>query len=249
MRRTLHAAAAALQFLTRIPVGPLPWSDDLLGRSALFFPVVGAVVGGGAAIVNWLAQQRLNDSLRAVAVLAFLVMITGGLHEDALADVADGLGGRHTREKSLAIMRDSRIGSFGATALGLALLARYALIASLPPGRAGATLIGAHVLCRWTALPLAAYLPPARGNDGQGASFGLHVPHYAVLGGTVIAAVLTASLLGKASLLPLLVAAALVVVSGWYYRHRLGGITGDCLGAANQVTEIAIYACAVLVHS
>jgi adenosylcobinamide-GDP ribazoletransferase len=249
MRRAFHAACAAFQFLTRIPAGSLPWSEDLLGRSAAFFPVVGLVVGGGAALVDWLCRPRVNDSLRAVAVLIFLVAITGGLHEDALADVADGLGVRRTREQALAIMRDSRIGSFGATALGLALLARYALIAALPPARAAATLITAHVLCRWTSLPLAAYLPPARGNDGQGASFGLHVPRSSVLLGTLLAAALTAALLGKAFLLPLLVAAALVMLSGWYYRHRLGGITGDCLGAANQVTEIAIYAWAVLVHS
>jgi adenosylcobinamide-GDP ribazoletransferase len=245
MKRALHAACAAFQFLTRIPVPPIPWTDDLLGRSALFFPVVGVVVGGGAAIVNRLCQHRMNDSLRALAVLAFLVIVTGGLHEDALADVADGFGARHSREKTLAIMRDSRIGSFGATALTLALLGRYALIAALPAWRATAALIAAHVLCRWTALPLAAYLPPAR-TEGQGASFGLHVPRYAVLAGTLLSAVVVGGLLGKAAIFPLVVAAAIVVLMGWYYRRRIGGITGDCLGATNQLTEIAVYAWAVL---
>jgi adenosylcobinamide-GDP ribazoletransferase len=249
MKRTLHAIQIAFQFLTRIPAGNPPWSEDMPGRAAVFFPVVGLVVGGGGALVDWLCRRyALDQSVRAIAVLAFLVIITGGLHEDGLADVADGFGGGHGRDKILAIMKDSRVGSFGVIALALSLLARFALLGALPASKAAATLIAAHVLCRWTSLPLAAYMPSARGTSGQSARLAMHLPRYAVALGTALAVALVAGLMGRTALLPLLAALVVTALSGLYYRRRLGGVTGDCLGATNQLTEIAIYACAVLVR-
>jgi adenosylcobinamide-GDP ribazoletransferase len=249
MRRTLHAALATFQFLTRIPVPQPHWSEDLLGRGAVFFPLVGAVVGSGAALLDWICwRYSVADALRAIAVLTFLVVITGGLHEDGLADVADGFGGGSTREKTLAIMADSRIGSFGVIALTLSLLARYALIAVLPASRAAVTLVAAQVLCRWTSLPLAAYLPPARGNNGQGARFGAHLPRYSVPAGTALAAIIVFGLMGIKGLVPCATAIIVTAATALYYRRRIGGITGDCMGATNQLTEIAIYLCATVPH-
>jgi len=246
MRRTLYAALAAFQFLTRIPVPGPAWSQDVLGRATVFFPIVGVVVGGSAGGLDWVCRHySLPDAVRAIAVLTSLVLITGALHEDGLADVADGFGGGYTREKILAIMADSRIGSFGAIALVLSLLARYALLAALPAPRAWSTLIAAHVLCRWSSLPLAAYLPPARGTEGQGAKFSRYIPAYAVPAGTVLAAAIVAGLMGLKALVPLLAATVVTVASGLYYRRRIGGVTGDCMGATNQLTEIAVYVCAV----
>jgi adenosylcobinamide-GDP ribazoletransferase len=241
MRRTLDAALATFQFLTRLPVPQPHWSEDLLGRGAVFFPLVGAVVGSGAAFLDWICRRySVPDALRAIAVLAFLVVITGGLHEDGLADVADGIGGGSNREKTLAIMADSRIGSFGVIAL--------TLIAVLPASRVAVTLIAAHVLCRWTSLPLAAYLPPARGNNGQGARFGAHLPGYSVPAGAALAAIIVIGLMGIKGLAPLVAAIIVTAATALYYRRRIGGITGDCMGATNQLTEITIYACAALAH-
>jgi adenosylcobinamide-GDP ribazoletransferase len=249
MRRTLDAALATFQFLTRIPMPQPHWSEDLLGRGAVFFPLVGAVVGSGAAFLDWICRRYLvPDALRAIAVLAFLVVVTGGLHEDGLADVADGFGGGSNREKTLAIMADSRVGSFGVIALTLSLLARYALIAELPASRAAVTLIAAHVLCRWTSLPLAAYLPPARGPKGQGANFAAHLPRFSVPAGTVLVTVAVIGLMGIKALVPLTAAIIVTLVTALYYRRRIGGITGDCMGATNQLAEIAIYVCATLSH-
>ena len=249
MKRTLHAFRIAFQFLTRIPAGNPPWSEDMPGRAAVFFPVVGLVIGGGGALVDWICRRySLAPSLRAIAVLGFLVIITGGLHEDGLADVADGFGGGHGRDKILAIMKDSRIGSFGVIALTLSLLARFALLGALPASKAAATLMAAQVLCRWTSLPLAAFLPSARGTTGQSARLALHLPRYAVPLGTALAVAMVAGLMGRPALLPLLAAIAVTGLTAWYYQRRIGGVTGDCLGATNQLTEIAIYACAVLVH-
>jgi adenosylcobinamide-GDP ribazoletransferase len=248
MKRSLHALQIAFQFLTRIPAGDPPWSEDMPGRAAVFFPLVGLVVGAGGALIDWICcHYSVDRSLRAIAVLAFLVLITGGLHEDGLADVADGFGGGGSnRDKVLAIMKDSRVGSFGVIALVLSLLARFALLQALPASQAAATLIAAHVLCRWTALPLAKYLPSARGSTGQSARLALHLPRYAVPVGTALAVALVVGLMGRKALLPLLAAVVVTALSALYYRRRLGGVTGDCLGATNQLTEIAIYACAVL---
>jgi adenosylcobinamide-GDP ribazoletransferase len=222
MKRTIYALLAAFQFLTRIPVPDPPWSKDLLGRATVFFPVVGAAVGGGAAGLDWICRHySVPDALRAIAVLTFLVLITGAFHEDALADMADGFGGGYTRERILAIMADSRIGSFGVVALTLSLLARYTLLAALPAQRAWSTLIVAHVLCRWTSVPLAAYLPSARGTEGQGARVGMNIPRYSVPAGTVLAAAIVAGLMGLKALLPLLAATAVTILTGLYYRATL----------------------------
>src|SRR5207302_7966886 len=124
--------AVAFQFLTRIPMPSIVFEADSLSRATKFFPLVGLVVGFGAAALRKLLGFHLNRSLVALVVLIYLVLITGCLHEDGLADSADGFGGGRTRQQILAIFRDSRIGSYGATALVLSLLWRYLLLASLP---------------------------------------------------------------------------------------------------------------------
>src|SRR5271169_6978499 len=123
--------AVAFQFLTRLPVPQVGFAPDGLARSVKFFPLVGLVIGAGAALLEKLLAPHLGRPASAVAVLLYLVLITGCLHEDGLADVADSLGG-WSREQRLAILRDSRIGSYGAAALALSLLSRAALLAGLP---------------------------------------------------------------------------------------------------------------------
>src|SRR5260370_2947617 len=142
---------------------------DLVSRATKFFPVVGLVVGFGAVLLQKLLLLHLSRTLVALIVLIYLVMITGCLHEDGLADTADGFGGGRTKDQILAILKDSRIGSYGATALALSLLARYLLLASLSLEHFAAYVISSHVLSRWSSLPLSYFLPPAREQDGQGA--------------------------------------------------------------------------------
>ena len=116
----------------------------------------------GAVLLQRMLTFHLSRPLVAVILLVYLVLITGCLHEDGLADTADGFGGGRTKDQILAILKDSRIGSYGATALVLSLLARYLLLASLPLEHFAAYVISAHVLCRWSSLPLSYFLPPAR---------------------------------------------------------------------------------------
>ena len=160
----------AFQFLTRIPMPSTAFEADSLSRAAKFFPLVGLVVGSGAVLLQKTLISHLSSSAGcAWLCLSILVLITGCLHEDGLADTADGFGGGRTKDQILLILKDSRIGSYGATALILSLLARYLLLATLPLEHFAAYVISSHVLCRWSSLPLSYFLPPAREQDGQGA--------------------------------------------------------------------------------
>ncbi len=128
-------------------------------------------VGGGAVLLERVLLLHLNHSLIALVLLAYLMLITGCLHEDGLADAADGFGGGWSKEQILSILKDSRIGSYGAAALVMSLLARYLLLASLPLEHFAAYVISAHVLCRWSTLPLSYFLPPAREAGGPGCAY------------------------------------------------------------------------------
>ncbi len=152
--RTGSDFLAAVQFLTRIPTPYLPYDSNSLSRAVKFFPVVGLVIGSAAALLHQLITPHLPRLVTALLVIAFLVSITGCLHEDGLADTADGFGGGSSREQVLAILKDSRIGSYGGVALTLSLLARVLLLASLPLTQIPQYLIAAHVLCRWTTTSL-----------------------------------------------------------------------------------------------
>jgi adenosylcobinamide-GDP ribazoletransferase len=245
MRRWFVDLLVAFQFLTRLPISVSSCQPDSLSRSTKFFPLVGLVVGLAASILQGVLAPHLNRTLVAVLILTFLVLITGGLHEDGLADAADAFGGGSSREKVLTILRDSRIGSFGALALILSILARFLLLSLLPLNRFTAFVVSAHVLCRWTALPLSYFLPPAQENDGQGARIARKISPSSLITGTVLTLGIVISLMRKEFWIPCLVAIFITAASGLYYFRRIGGITGDCFGATNQLTEIAIYFCGV----
>jgi adenosylcobinamide-GDP ribazoletransferase len=223
----------------------ITFEADSLSRATKFFPLVGLVIGSGALVLRKLLELHLNRSLTALVVLVYLVLITGCLHEDGLADTADGFGGGKTREQILAIFRDSRIGSYGATALVLSLLARYLLLASLPLEHFAAYVISSQVLCRWSALPLSYFLAPAREQDGQGSRIAKLTSLASLIFGSVFGFTVVAIALRRSAAAPVLVAVITVLLSGWYYARELGGVTGDCFGATSQLTEIAVYFCGV----
>ena len=245
MRRLGIEMLGAFQFLTRIPMPSTEFEGDSLARAVKFFPLVGLVVGSGAVLVQKLLISHVNRPLVALAVLTYLVLITGGLHEDGLADVADGFGGGWTKDQILLILKDSRIGSYGAIALTLSLLVRYLLLASLPIGHFAAYVISAHVLCRWSSLPLSYALPPARDRDGQGARIARLTSLHSLLFGSVFSFAVVVFALRWSAIGPLLVAMLTSALSGWLYKVKIGGVTGDCFGATNQLTEIAVYFCGV----
>ena len=245
MRPWVEELLVAFQFLTRLPVSRISHQSDSLSRSTKFFPLIGLVIGLGASVLQHLLAPHLNRALVALLILIYLVLITGGLHEDGLADTVDAFGGGWNREQILTILRDSRIGTFGALALVLSLLARFLLLSILPVNRFTAFVVSAHVLCRWTTLPLGCFLRPARENDGQGARVAQKISPVSFLLGTMLSFAIVFYLMRSEFWIPVLVAFVIAALSGLYYFRRIGGITGDCFGATNQITEIAVYFCGV----
>jgi adenosylcobinamide-GDP ribazoletransferase len=222
---------AAGRFLTRLPLAGLSSAHTgLLARSMRAFPLVGIVVGAaGWAAYAVAADIGLPSTIAALLALAATVLVTGALHEDGFADTADGFGGGEDRAGKLAIMRDSRIGAYGVIALVFSLALRSAALAVLTTPRAGAALIAAHAVSR-AGLPIVMrWLAPAR-DDGLGASAGQ--PDDAAIGWCAGIAV--------PGLAALVVAAAAVAGLARLAQRQIGGYTGDVLGAAQQIGEIAV---------
>ena len=247
----------AVQYFTRVPLpGRLAawvgYSPAMMKAATAHFPGVGWLVAGVSAAILALGWWLLRGQLALVALVAVVLSmiasawITGAIHEDGLADVCDGLGGSADRETAMRIMKDSRLGSYAAMALVLALLLKAGLLA----------LLVAHVLSRWAAMGLPQWLPyvggsqPPRSVAGQGegskaralvadlqwASFGVSTA-WAL---PAMAWLVWAS--GWATLAWTLLAMGLLTWRlGGIFRRRLGGITGDCLGATQQLTELVVY--------
>lgn len=225
MRRFL----GAVQFLTVIPIRTATAPP---GECGAFFPLVGLLIGGAAAGLWIAAHVWFSDALAALFPLLFLIAITGGLHEDGLADIADAIRANRSRERMHEIMKDSRVGAYGVLALVISLLFRWQAIAAL---RSPEGLAVACVLSRTTMVALAAISQPA--GEGLGADF--------IRSATRGAALLAILQGGAAALLLVPWAACLLLGSqalvllaarAWFHR-RLGGVTGDCFGAAAVVGE------------
>ena len=236
----------AIQFLTRLPVArALDSSETDIGKAAAFFPLVGVIVGSGAALVFVALQRILPLPVSVFCAIVFAAFITNGFHEDGLADTFDGFGGGWTKDRVLEIMRDSCIGTYGTLALIFVILGKFNFLSVLPQGQIWRWLIVAHTASRWTILPLCASLPYARA-EGQGKLVAKQVGILEIVIGTVTFLLVLILLPWQASLVALLATSLVTVLSGIYFRARLQGITGDCLGAANQLTEVSLYVAAVV---
>jgi adenosylcobinamide-GDP ribazoletransferase len=248
MKRFGSLFLVAVQFLTRVPAlrsGSVP--PEALAQATMFFPAVGLLIGLGGAGLNLVLWRHATRGVVVVLILIYLVVLTGGLHEDALADAADGFGGGWNKDQILNIMRDSRIGSFGAVAVTLSLLARFVFLIGLPRETFNGFLVVGQVISRWTALPLGFLLPSARGLEGQGARVAGGVRFVAVAVGTAFTLGIAWIALGPVRCLWTILASIIVTgATAAYYRRRIGGVTGDCLGATSQIMEAAVYLTGVI---
>jgi adenosylcobinamide-GDP ribazoletransferase len=221
----------ALQFLTVLPIRRKTSSP---GEAALFFPLVGAMLGALAASIIRFAEAPLGRPLAAVFAIAFLVLSTGGLHEDGLADAADAFRAGRSRERILEILKDSRIGTYGALALILSLLIRWQALAQggvFPLAGLSTSL----ALSRASMVFLGASAPPA--GTGLGSAFASHLSR-PIAWAVVAEALLFAALPGWRRGLTMVVATfVIVLLARAYFVQRLGGVTGDCLGATCQLVE------------
>lgn len=245
MMKALQDLAAAFQFMTRLPLARLVYRPDALSRAARYFPLVGLAVGILSTAIYFALTPHLPAIVVALAIVVASTLVTGGLHEDGLADAADAFGGGWNREQILGIMRDSRIGSYGALAIVCSVGARVLLLAHLPAASFAPYAISAEVLSRWIVLPLSAALPAARSQESQGARIAGRISAVSLAVGTFLALGIAGYLLQFSLWEPLVAALAVGLVSGLYYMRRIGGLTGDCLGATVQITQIAVCLCGV----
>lgn len=228
----------AIQFLTILPVRAHTAPP---GQSALFFPCVGAALGAAGGLTLRALDGFVPHSIAALLVLGFWALLTGGLHEDGLADVADAMRSGRSREKILAILKDSRIGAHGALALILIEMARWQSLATLAAEPAPA-LAAVLSVSRASMVALAWISPPA--GDGLGFIFSRTLTTPVAL--AVIFQALIFSFFSGAATLLLWGASLIVIGARFYFRRRLGGVTGDCLGATCLLVEtwgLLLFAC------
>jgi adenosylcobinamide-GDP ribazoletransferase len=240
----VRSLLVALGFLTRLPV-PIGGGLEAgaLSRAAVWFPLVGALVGAAAGGTRTLAELALPATVATVMAVLVAVVLTGALHEDGLADAADGFGAHVGRERRLEIMRDPRNGTFGTLALAFAVLLAVVLLAALPTADAVRAFVLGHVLSRWAILVHGLALPPVR-PDGAGSLLRV-TPRVLVLA-TLVAAGLGAAVAAPAVALSAGAGAlGVTVLFTVTTRRLLEGTTGDTYGATAKLAELGAYLGAV----
>lgn len=244
----------ALGFFTRIPVPSFnDFQEAELNQSAKYFPLVGVIVGISAAVLFYLAALILPHSIAVLISMAGTIYLTGAFHEDGLADSADGLGGGWEKERILTIMQDSRLGTYGAVALLLMLLAKFQTLTAMDAFLIPATLISAHAISRLCAIWMMRDLPYVK-SSGKAKPLATEInladtllAH--VFGLLPLLCVLVLFVAYDYPLLSVLLYLVLTLVPmalvWWWWRNKirfwLGGYTGDTLGATQQMTELAYY--------
>ena len=230
----------AIRFLTVLPVRREQASSErALARSIVYFPLVGALLGAILALVDWGVGHLGSTQVAAAVVLLAWMGLTGGLHLDGLADTADGLLGGCDRGRRLAIMRDSRLGTFGALALFAVLLLKFSLLGHLPLAWRGRSLILAPVLGRWALIQSLVCYPPAR-EGGLGHFFRQYARVTDLVWASVVALALSLLFFGLWGL-PIVAGAVLMaLLFNSQVTRSIGGVTGDTCGALCEVEEVCV---------
>jgi adenosylcobinamide-GDP ribazoletransferase len=241
MNEWLDDFKTAVSFLTRLPMphpeGAMPPN---FVRAQRMFPIVGALIGAAVGLLCLgLRHIGVPDLAAAALALGVGAMLTGALHEDGLADVADGFGGGRDVAAKLEIMRDSRLGTYGALALLVSFATKLSALAAIPDGYVVQSLIAAHALARGVLPWMAISLPYAR-KDGLAANAGRPDAATAAMAAAFAFAIAWLSLSFVNALLAAIMAAAGAIGMAWLARRQIGGQTGDVLGGAEQVGETAI---------
>ncbi len=245
IRHQMNIFLGALMFLTRIPVGKqYVFRAEDLPRSIIYFPSVGLIIGLLGGLVLFCAERLVPPVLAVLLCMGVTIAVTGALHEDGLADAADGLIGGFEPKRRLEIMRDSRLGSYGAVVLWFSLTAKlFLLTALLEKGVFPAVfaLVVAHGLGRAATVALLFSHRYVRSEESKASPFGNTVTHKEFIISLFAPLLLSIALLGNKAVLPLTIAVVATWAAGVYFQKKIGGITGDCLGAANQLVELGCY--------
>lgn len=245
MKAESNIFLSAVMFLTRLPVSRfVKYDPEHLSKSTAYFPLVGAIVGSIGALTLWTASMKFSPTLSVLISMVATVLLTGAFHEDGLADSADGFGGGYTKERVLEIMKDSRIGTYGAIALWLFLTAKLLLLSEIfkqDNSLAFSTLVVAHLLGRYSSLPLIFTLDYARSEATTSKPFAEKASLKRLIVASLYTLCLSALLLEWCAFLAIGAVLVVTLFSGIYFKKRIGGITGDSLGAANQLSELSVY--------
>ncbi len=231
----------AWQFLTAVPLSRSTHEakPEELAASMSWYPFVGCLLGALLGASDLLLAQVFSTQVTSLLLMLLLIGITRGLHQDGLADTVDGLAGGRTHQARLAIMRDGCIGAIGATGLFLALGLRYAGLNALPAGEHLALLVGMPTVGRWAMVVGSFHATYARSEGGLAQPFLAHLSWLHVCVATVTAGIVLTVLLGPwAALGCLLVGMVLIRLAVLWFHRMFGGVTGDVLGATNEVAEI-----------
>ena len=240
-RSELEHFLGAIRFFTRLPVPDWVGHDSAaLERSARYFPAVGLIVGGLGALLFGLFFFIWPKTLAILASMAATLYLTGAFHEDGWCDTADGFGGGWTRARILEIMKDSRIGSYGALALIVLLLAKFCALIEIDTTKVAPALLAGHALSRLCATAVLHTLDYAR-SEGKAKPLADRKPR----GDLVVGMCTTLAVLALLPLQQALVGALFAALSTLWlvrmFKKQLGGYTGDCLGATQQLAEVAFY--------
>jgi adenosylcobinamide-GDP ribazoletransferase len=232
--QALRAVVAAFSFLTVLPFGRLMALDGRdVARGSVLFPVVGGAIGAMTGGVAFGLADHLSPLLGAAVAVALGTIVTGALHLDGLADCADGFGGRTPADR-LRIMRDHTIGTYGGSALLLDLMIRISALATVARTRDAVLFsIAAGALSRTGGPLLAVWLPYAQGQPGAGEALNSHPSQPRAAAALILGAVIAFTAI-------VATAGAVILLAGWTARSRLGGVTGDVMGATSELIEIAV---------
>jgi adenosylcobinamide-GDP ribazoletransferase len=229
----------ALSFYTRLPYPPtLDYQE--LPRSAVYLPLIGWLVGGFAGLSFYLANLAWPQTTAVIFALIAGMLLTGALHEDGFADVCDGFGGGINKQRILEIMKDSHIGVYGVLGLMSMLSLKVSLLGSMPAVTVPVMLLAGHSLSRLAPLLLMRRYRYARGNDSK-ASGAVYKPDFKELAFAALTGLLPLALLPGLCALAAVPALLAVMLLGHYFYRRIGGYTGDCLGASQQIAETVFY--------
>lgn len=230
----------ALSFLTLLPHRHYAdFEGKDLGRSMAAFPLVGLLLGLTLVVVNGILSPFFSEALTNILLIALLAIITGGLHLDGFMDTLDGIGGGNDREKILTIMRDSRVGAFGVIGIVLLFILKWEALNNIAVEGKAAALILMPVLSRWGMALLTHIVPYARA-EGLGRPFAEGLTRERVYFAFTIALIISIIASGFRGIIILTAATVLCFGYAWWFRRKIGGVTGDVIGAFNEFMEMTV---------
>jgi adenosylcobinamide-GDP ribazoletransferase len=243
IKKEIQIFFTALMFFTRIPCPKkLEYSEAYLNQATKYFPLIGWIVGGSAAIVFIISHLIFPISIAILLSMISTILITGAFHEDGFADVCDGFGGGWTKTHILDIMKDSRLGTYGVVAIILILLLKFSTLQSLAIEMIPIVLIAGHSLSRFATSMVLLLSDYVRDNDNSKVKpVAKKLSHSAFLIGGFFGIAPLFALPSLSALLAIIPVVLMALYLTYFFKQKIGGYTGDCLGATQQLTEIVFY--------